>query len=197
MQASQPFENAFMNKNMLFLINNQTLRDETILTYLNTKFGFIPHDNTDRTIIVNGNDLYFLGIVDNVFTFYSMDAKYVESTVLLLQSLTDIIVMMIKLKYATPSLANFISVKLCCYLPIDKKVPFGFIQQSLANSTDLFGNPLLYDNLVLYTKTFEFDEKYNLKTLSFEHMVDYTEMIRKFTNTNSMAVVSQPIFKKF
>jgi hypothetical protein len=105
--------------------------------------------------------------------------------------------MMIKLKYATPSLANFISVKLCCYLPIDKKVPFGFIQQSLANSTDLFGNPLLYDNLVLYTKTFEFDEKYNLKTLSFEHMVDYTEMIRKFTNTNSMAVVSQPIFKKF
>jgi len=197
MQASQPFENAFMNKNMLFLINNQTLRDETILTYLNTKFGFIPHDNTDRTIIVNGNDLYFLGIVDNVFTFYSMDAKYVESTVLLLQSLTDIIVMMIKLKYATPSLANFISVKLCCYLPNDKKVPFGFIQQSLANSTDLFGNPLLYDNLVLYTKTFEFDEKYNLKTLSFEHMVDYTEMIRKFTNTNSMAVVSQPIFKKF
>ena len=72
---------------------------------------------------------------------------------------------MIKTKYSTPSLSNLVSVKLCCYLPLDKKVPFGFIRQQ---DKDLFNHPNLTmnlttnltTNLTLYIKTFEFDEKF-------------------------------------
>jgi len=201
-QMINPFENAFMFKNLLFFINNQSCRDESILNYLKS-FNFIPQDNNGRTIVVNGTELYFMDIVENIFTIYSIDGKYVELTVSLLNTFVESIELMIKSKYASVCLANFISFKLCCYLPADKKVPFGFVQQSLSNSIDLFGNALPRVDMALYTKTFEFDEKYSLKRLSFEHLVDYSEMIRKFVaipvQTNSMIVSppAMPFFKKF
>jgi len=216
MQTVHPMENAFTYKNLLFLINNQSLRNEQIMSYLNTTFQYIPVDNSSQTVVVNGNELYNLSITDNIFTFYSIDGKYIEQTIPLLHSLIESIVLMIKTKYSSESLANFVSVKLCCYFPIDKKIPFGFVKHSDNNTTDLFGNPLL-QNLTLYTKMFEFNDQYELKTLSFEHLVDYTDMIRKFVqpvpptppsspNISSMSVVApqfpnmykaQPFFKKF
>ena len=123
---------------------------------------------------------------------------------------------MIKTKYPSSALANFISVKLCAYFPPDKRVPFGFVKQSENNTTDLFGNPLL-QSLTLYTKMFEFNEQYELKNISFEHMIDYTDMIRKFTQPKAIPIPTlevpnlssamsvqtnfykqpQPFFKKF
>ena len=179
-QVVQPLENAFLYKNLLFFINNQLLRDETMSTYLNTTFRYLPQENDGRTTVVNGKELYYLGLTDTVFLFYSIDGKYIESTVSLLNTLTEYITLIIKKKYPIPDLANFISIKLCCYLPSNKSVPFGFIKQSDNNSTDLFGVSLISSNLTLYTKTFEFNEKYELNTLKFEHLVDYSDLIQKF-----------------
>lgn len=188
-QVNHPLENAFIYKNLLFFINNQVLHNETMLTYLNTAFGYLPKENDGRTIVVNGKELYYLGLTDTVFIFYSIDGKYIESTVSLLNTLSEYITLIIKKRYTTPTLANFISIKLCCYLPSDKTVPFGFVKQSDNNSTDLFGVPLLTSNLTLYTKTFEFNEQYELKTITFQHLVDYSDMIQKFVQKN----VSQSI----
>lgn len=194
-QATHPLENAFLFKNLLFFINNQLLRDESMSTYLNTTFNYVPHDNDGRIIVANGKELYYLGITDTVFTFYSIDEKYIEPTVSLLYTLVEGISGMIKTKYATPALANFISMKLCCYLPVDKKVPFGFVRQSDNNSTDLFGVPLLQSTLTLYTKTFEFDENYALKTIGFEQLVNYTDMLQKFTQKPTAIAVPLSIPK--
>jgi hypothetical protein len=179
-QVNQPLENAFIYKNLLFFINNQTLHNEAMSTYLNTTFNYLPKENDGRTTVVNGKELYYLGLTDTVFIFYSIDGKYIESTVSLLNTLSEYIAVIIKKRYPTPALANFISIKLCCYLPTDKNVPFGFVKQSDNNSTDLFGVPLLSSNLTLYTKTFEFNEQYDLKTLTFQHLADYSDMIQKF-----------------
>jgi hypothetical protein len=122
--------------------------------------------------------------------FYSIDGKYIESTISLLNTLSEYITLIIKKRYVTPALANFISIKLCCYLPSDKNVPFGFVKQSDNNSTDLFGVPLLSSNLTLYTKTFEFNEQYELKTITFQHLVDYSDMIQKFVQKNVSASAS-------
>jgi hypothetical protein len=188
-QVNHPLENAFIYKNLLFFINNQTLHTETMLTYLNTTFSYLPKDNDGRTTVVNGKELYYLGLTDTVFIFYSIDGKYIESTVSLLNTLSEYITLIIKKRYATPTLANFISIKLCCYLPVDKNVPFGFIKQSDNNSTDLFGVPLLSSNLTLYTKTFEFNEQYDLKTITFQHLADYSDMIQKFVQKNVQQTV--------
>jgi hypothetical protein len=160
-----------------------------MLTYLNTTFSYLPKDNDGRTTVVNGKELYYLGLTDTVFIFYSIDGKYIESTVSLLNTLSEYITLIIKKRYATPTLANFISIKLCCYLPVDKNVPFGFIKQSDNNSTDLFGVPLLSSNLTLYTKTFEFNEQYDLKTITFQHLADYSDMIQKFVQKNVQQTV--------
>jgi hypothetical protein len=189
-QVNQPLENAFIYKNLLFFINNQTLHNEAMSTYLNTTFNYLPKENDGRTTVVNGKELYYLGLTDTVFIFYSIDGKYIESTVSLLNTLSEYIAVIIKKRYPTPSLANFISIKLCCYLPSDKSVPFGFVKQSDNNSTDLFGVPLLSSNLTLYTKTFEFNEQYELKTLTFQHLADYSDMIQKFVQKN---VQQQPV----
>ena len=179
-QVSQPLENAFLYKNLLFFINNQALHHEAMSTYLNTTFQYLPKENDGRTTVVNGKELYYLGLTDTVFIFYSIDCKYIESTVSLMNSISEYITLIIKKRYSTPALANFISIKLCCYLPSDKNVPFGFVRQSENNSSDLFGVPLLSSKLTLYTKAFEFDEKYDLKTMTFDHLIDYSDMIQKF-----------------
>ena len=184
-QVNQPLENAFIYKNLLFFINNQTLHNETMSAYLNTAFSYLPKENDGRTIVVNGKELYYLGLTDTVFIFYSIDGKYIESTVSLLNTLSEYIAVIIKKRYPTAALANFISIKLCCYLPVDKSVPFGFVKQSDNNSTDLFGVPLLSSNLTLYTKMFEFNEQYELKTLTFQHLADYSDMIQKFVQKNT------------
>ena len=188
-QVNQPLENAFIYKNLLFFINNQTLHNEAMSSYLNTTFGYLPKENDGRTTIVNGKELYYLGLTDTVFIFYSIDGKYIESTVSLLNALSEYISLIIKKRYPTPVLANFISIKLCCYIPADKNVPFGFVKQSDNNSTDLFGVPLLSSNLILYTKTFEFNEQYDLKTLTFQHLADYSDMIQKFVQKNTPQTV--------
>jgi hypothetical protein len=188
-QVNQPLENAFIYKNLLFFINNQTLHNEAMSTYLNTTFSYLPKENDGRTIVVNGKELYYLGLTDTVFIFYSIDGKYIESTVSLLNTLSEYIAVIIKKRYPTAALANFISIKLCCYLPSDKSVPFGFVKQSDNNSTDLFGVPLLSSNLTLYTKTFEFNEQYDLKTLTFQHLADYSDMIQKFVQKNTVQTV--------
>jgi len=188
-QVNQPLENAFIYKNLLFFINNQTLHNEAMSTYLNTTFSYLPKENDGRTIVVNGKELYYLGLTDTVFIFYSIDGKYIESTVSLLNTLSEYIAVIIKKRYPTAALANFISIKLCCYLPSDKNVPFGFIKQSDNNSTDLFGIPLLSSNLTLYTKTFEFNEQYDIKTLTFQHLADYSDMIQKFVQKNTVQTV--------
>ena len=184
-QVTQPLENAFIYKNLLFFINNQSLHNEAMSTYLNTTFGYLPKENDGRTTVVNGKELYYLGLTDTVFVFYSIDGKYIESTISLLNTLSEYITLIIKKRYVTPALANFISIKLCCYLPSDKNVPFGFVKHSDNNSTDLFGVPLLSSNLTLYTKTFEFNEQYELKTITFQHLVDYSDMIQKFVKNVS------------
>jgi hypothetical protein len=153
-------------------------------TYLNTTFGYLPKENDGRTTVVNGKELYYLGLTDTVFVFYSIDGKYIESTISLLNTLSEYIALIIKKRYTTPVLANFISIKLCCYLPSDKSVPFGFVKHSDNNSADLFGVPLLSSNLTLYTKTFEFNEQYELKTITFQHLVDYSDIIQKFVQKN-------------
>lgn len=184
-QVNHPLENAFIYKNLLFFINNQVLHNEAMTTYLNTTFGYLPKENDGRTTVVNGKELYYLGLTDTVFIFYSIDEKYIDPTVSLLNTLSEYIALIIKKRYTTPALANFISIKLCCYLPADKNVPFGFVKQSENNSTDLFGIPLLSTNLTLYTKTFEFNEQYELKTITFQHLADYSDMIQKFVQKNS------------
>jgi hypothetical protein len=183
-QVTQPLENAFIYKNLLFFINNQSLHNEAMSTYLNTTFGYLPKENDGRTTVVNGKELYYLGLTDTVFVFYSIDGKYIESTISLLNTLSEYIALIIKKRYTTPVLANFISIKLCCYLPSDKSVPFGFVKHSDNNSADLFGVPLLSSNLTLYTKTFEFNEQYELKTITFQHLVDYSDIIQKFVQKN-------------
>lgn len=192
-QVDQPLENAFIYKNLLFFINNQTLHNEAMSSYLNTTFGYLPKENDGRTTIVNGKELYYLGLTDTVFIFYSIDGKYIESTVSLLNTLSEYISLIIKKRYPTPALANFISIKLCCYLPADKNVPFGFVKQSDNNSTDLFGIPLLSSNLTLYTKTFEFNEQYDLKTLTFQHLADYSDMIQKFVQKTNLQPSQSPL----
>ena len=188
-QNSKPNENFYNYKNLLFFMND--VRDENVLNYLNT-FPFNP-PGFGKTVVVNGNELYFLNVIDNIFTFYSIDGKYLEMTISLLQSLTESISNIIKDAYDLCH-ANFISFKLCCYLPSDKKVPFGFVHQSDNNSTDLYGNQLL-GSLSLYTKIFEFDNQYELKTISFEHLIDYTEMIAKFVKKNNEPQTT--VFKPF
>ena len=188
-QVNQPLENAFIYKNLLFFINNQTLHNEVMSTYLNTTFSYLPKENDGRTTVVNGKELYYLGLTDTVFIFYSIDGKYIESTVSLLNTLSEYIAVIIKKRYPTSVLANFISIKLCCYLPADKNVPFGFVKQSDNNSTDLFAVPLLSSDLTLYTKTFEFNEQYDLKTLTFQHLADYSGMIQKFVQKNAPQTV--------
>jgi hypothetical protein len=41
----------------------------------------------------------------------------------------------------------------------------------------------------LYTKTFEFNEQYELKTLTFQHLADYSDMIQKFVQKNTVQPV--------
>jgi hypothetical protein len=72
-QVNQPLENAFIYKNLLFFINNQTLHNEAMSTYLNTTFNYLPKENDGRTIVVNGKELYYLGLTDTVFIFYSIE----------------------------------------------------------------------------------------------------------------------------
>jgi len=176
-QTLDPLKNLFLYNNVLSFINDQSLRDEGVLRYLKTTFNSIPPDNSHRTLAVQTQpsqklELYSLMMMDNIYSIYSLDQKYQEDTVKLLETICEIIVLMIKTKYSTPSLSNLVCVKLCCYLPADKKVPFGFIKQQ---DKDLFNHPNLTTNvttnvttnLTLYIKTFEFDEKFELKTVVF------------------------------
>jgi hypothetical protein len=83
------------------------------------------------------------------------------------------IVIMIKRKYGLYNIANFVSCKLCCYVEIDKKVPFGFVRQSdNPLATDIFGTPLVQPNLTLYTKVFQFDQQYNILPIGLETMIE-------------------------
>ena len=180
-QTVDSLKNLFLYNNVLTFINDQSLRDEGVLRYLKTTFNSIPLDNPHRTLVVQSQpsqklELYSFMMMDNIYSIYSLDQKYQEDTVKLLETICEIIVLMIKTKYSTPSLSNLVCVKLCCYLPLDKKVPFGFIRQQ---DKDLFNHPNLTmnlttnlttnlaTNLTLYIKTFEFDEKFELKTVVF------------------------------
>ena len=178
-QSADSLKNSFLYKNILTFINDQSLRDEGVLNYIKTTFNSIPLDNSNRTLVVQAQpsqklELYSLMMMDNIYTIYSLDQKYQEDSVKLLETICEIIVLMIKTKYNTPFLANLVSIKLCCYLPADKKVPFGFVKHQDNNTKDLFNQPLLQPNLTLYIKTFEFDEKFELKTVVFQSNTNNT-----------------------
>ena len=171
MQSINPYENAFVHKEILTLINHNSLHQEDIKNYLKTTFQYIPNDDNHRTLVIK-SDLYFLGIADNIFVCFPLTVPTVDS-VHFLTMLSEIISLMIKKKYTSPHLANFVSCKLCCYIPIDKKTPFGFIKQyDGVLTTDIFGSALHQPNLTLHTKTFQFDKDYNLLTLSVENIIE-------------------------
>lgn len=163
MQVVNPFDNAFLYKDILLLINNVSLRNEQIFNYLKTLNYTIP-DNEMKTIVVNNSELYHFSQIDNIINFLSIDGKYIKDTNFLLQTLVEIIVIIIKTKYKTPFIANLASVKLCCFLPPDKKVPFDFIKYADNQTTNLYGQPLPL-NMTLYIRIFEFDNDFNLKLL--------------------------------
>lgn len=171
MQSINPYENAFVHKDILMLINHNSLQQEDIKNYLKTTFQYTPNDDNNRTLIIK-NDLYFLGIADNIFVCFPITVPTVDS-VSFLTMLYEMISLIIKKKYTSPHLANFVSCKLCCYIPIDKKTPFGFIKQyDGVLTTDIFGSILPQPNLTLHTKTFQFDQHYNLLTMSVENIME-------------------------
>jgi hypothetical protein len=171
MQSVQPYENAFVYKEIISLINKSSLQVEEIKTYLKNNFNYTPNDDMNRTLLVK-NDLYFLGIVDNLFVCQPITKPTVD-TFSFLNALSEMIVIMIKRKYGLYNIANFVSCKLCCYVEIDKKVPFGFVRQSdNPLATDIFGTPLVQPNLTLYTKVFQFDQQYNILPIGLETMIE-------------------------
>jgi hypothetical protein len=198
-QSIYPLHNLFLYKNVLCLINSELIRDETILTYFKKTYNYTPLDNSFQTLVINiGNnnsEIYHLSIHDNIFMLYSIDGKFFEPTITLLNTISDIICLMIKSKYNSYFLANLLSVKLCVYLPNNSKVPFGFVKKSENNITNLFGTQLLHQNLSLYIKNFEFNEKYELKNISFENLIDYTDMIKKFISQPVISAQSLPTFQ--
>jgi hypothetical protein len=100
------------------------------------------------------------------------------------------IVLMIKRKYALYHIANFVSFKLCVYVEVDKKVPFGFVRQSDNVLTrDIFGTALVQPNLTLYTKVFQFDPQYNLLPIGLEAIME-----KIYQPTFSQSTFSQPTF---
>jgi hypothetical protein len=165
-QSLFPFQNCYLYKNLLLLINNQSLRNTDILNYFKNTIRYLPNDNDARTIIFNSNELYYLNHLENIFILYSIDGKFYD-TITLLNQMTDIICSMIKIKYKTPISANLSSVKLCCYLPYDKNVPLGFVKHSENNQVDLQGFKLLQSNLCLYVKVFKFNENFELIKINF------------------------------
>ena len=198
-QSIYPLQNLFLHKNVLCLINSEVIRDETILIYLKKIYNYTPLDNSFQTLVINiGNDnseIYHLSIHDNIFMLYSIDGKFCEPTITLLNTISEMICLMIKSKYNSYFLANLLSVKLCFYLPNNSKVPFGFVKKSENNITNLFGTQLLHQNLSLYIKNFEFNEKYELKNISFENLIDYTDMIKKFISQPIISAQSLPTFQ--
>jgi hypothetical protein len=171
MQSVQPYENAFVYKEIISLINKSSLQVEEIKSYLKNNFNYTPNDDMNRTLLVK-NDLYFLGIVDNLFVCQPITKPTID-TFSFLNALSEMIVIMIKRKYGLYNIANFVSCKLCCYVEIDKKVPFGFVRQSdNPLATDIFGTPLVQPNLTLYTKVFQFDPQYNILPIGLETMIE-------------------------
>jgi hypothetical protein len=171
MQSVQPYENAFVYKEIISLINKSSLQVDEIKTYLKNNFNYTPNDDMNRTLLVK-NDLYFLGIVDNLFVCQPITKPTVD-TFSFLNALSEMIVIMIKRKYGLYNIANFVSCKLCCYVEIDKKVPFGFVRQSdNPLATDIFGTPLVQPNLTLYTKVFQFDPQYNILPIGLEAIME-------------------------
>ena len=112
MQSTHPIENAFNYKNLLFLINNQSLRSEEIMTFLNTTFHYTPVDTTSQTVVINGNELYILSVTDNIFTFYSIDGKYLEQPIPLLHTLIESIVLHLW-RFKTPILNQRKKIQKC------------------------------------------------------------------------------------
>ena len=196
MQSVQPYENAFVHKDIISFVNRDSLQIEEIKTYLKTNFNYTPNNDTHRTLLVKG-DLYFLGIVDNLFVCMPI-TKPTSDSLSFLNTLCEIIVLMIKRKYALYNIANFISFKLCCYVELDKRVPFGFVKQSESVvTTDLFGSPLLQPNLTLYTKAFQFDQQYNVLPVAWETIMEKISQQPTFAQpTFSQPTFSQPTFSQ-
>jgi hypothetical protein len=192
MQSVQPYENAFVHKDIISLVNKNALQMEEIKAYLKTNFNYTPNDDMNRTLLVKG-DLYFLGIVDNLFICMPITKPSIDS-LSFLHTLSEMIVVMIKRKYVLYNIANFVAFKLCCYVELDKKVPFGFVKQSdNALTTDIVGTPLLYPNLTLYTKVFQFDHQYNVLPVALETIME--NIYRQTTGFNQPSF-AQPSFNQ-
>ena len=196
MQSVQPCENAFVHKDIISLVNKNALQIEEIKSYLKTNFNYTPNDDINRTLLVKG-DLYFLGIVDNLFICMPITKPSVDS-ISFLHALSEMIVLMIKRKYVLYTIANFVAFKLCIYVELDKKVPFGFVRQSdNALTTDVVGTPLLHQNLTLYTKVFQFDQQYNVLPIGLETIMENIYRQPAFAQSAfSQPAFSQPAFSQ-
>ena len=196
MQSIDSLQNAFVHKDIISLINKSSLQIEEIKTYLKNNFNYTPNDDMNRTLLVK-NDLYFLGIVDNLFVCQPITKPNVD-TLSFLNTLSEMIVLMIKRKYALYHIANFVSFKLCVYVEVDKKVPFGFVRQSdNVLTTDIFGTALVQPNLTLYTKVFQFDPQYNLLPIGLETIMEKIYQQPTFSQSAfSQPTFSQPTFSQ-
>ena len=186
-QVLHPLENAYVYQNMMVLLNRQSAACEPIATFMKNTFNIVLPANDCRTLIFNNAELYYLSYIENIFVLYSIDQKWHEPTERMLQTVSDYIISIIKTKYKFPQFANLVSTKLCCYLPMDKPVPLGFIRYADNQSADLYHNALPSPNMSLFVKTFECDDQWKFKMIPD---LAYTSSIPKLSSNTPLPLAT-------
>ena len=185
-QVLHPLENAYVYQNIMILINRQSALNPQISTYMKNTFNISLPENDCRTLIINNSELYHLSYIENIFVLYSIDQKWHEPTDRILNHVSEYIISILKEKYKFPPFSNLVSTKLCCYLPLDKPIPIGFIRYADNQSVDLYQNILPSSNMSLFVKTFECDDQWNFKIIPD---LKYTSSIPQ----NPVAVLPKPV----
>jgi hypothetical protein len=75
-QTENPCENGYFYNNLLVLNNKNIHKDKHFSDYMKSTFNYLPPDNMNKTIVVDGKELYSLQQEFNIISCVSLDKKY-------------------------------------------------------------------------------------------------------------------------
>jgi hypothetical protein len=164
-QTTDPSEHGYLYNNCLVIHNKKAVGDAETHSYINTNYSYNVPNDEHKTIIIDKN-VFSVREYYNIFSIVPIVYNMQEHSELTISCLTSVITKMISSKTSLKWLLNTINFKIFLFFPDNKKMPFGFVKDSY-HEKDIF-DLAFPEKLAVYIKTFQFDDKGDVKLLPTE-----------------------------
>ena len=173
-QTTDPSEHGYLYNNCLVIHNKKAVGDAETHSYINTNYSYNVPNDEHKTIIIDKN-VFSVREYYNIFSIVPIVYNMHEHSELTISCLTSVITKMISSKTSLKWLLNTINFKIFLFFPDNKKMPFGFVKDS-CHEKDIF-DLAFPEKLPVYIKTFQFDDKGDVKLLPTEDNSVFTRSL--------------------